>query len=55
MLLEEWDVLEEELLLEVLGAGGDDDAAARQDGGHQVGQRLAGAGAGLGDEVLLFG
>ena len=55
VLLEEGDVLEEELLLEVLGAGGDDDALAGEQRGHQVGQRLAGAGAGFHDEVALVG
>ena len=55
MLLQERDVLEEELFLEVLGAGGDDDALAGEDGGDQIGERLAGAGAGFDDEVALVG
>ena len=40
-------VLGDDLLLERLGGGGDDDLAAAEDGRDQVGQRLAGAGAGL--------
>jgi hypothetical protein len=56
---EEGDVLEVELLLEVFGAGGDDDAllllARAADGGEQVGQGLAGAGAGFDDEVAAVG
>ena len=52
MLLEKRNVLEEELLLQVLGAGGDHDALAGEDRGNQVGERFAGAGAGLDDQVL---
>ena len=44
------EVLEVDLLLQVLGAGGDQHALAAQDGGNQVGQRLARAGAGLGED-----
>ena len=55
MLLQERDVLEEELLLQVLGAGGDHDALAGEQRGDQVGERLAGAGAGLDDQVALIG
>ena len=55
VLLEEGDVLEKELLLEGLGPGGDDDALAGEQGGHEVGERLAGAGAGLDDQVALVG
>ena len=55
MLLEEGNVLEEELLLQVLGAGGDHDALAGKQRGHQVGERLAGARAGLDDQVALIG
>ena len=52
---QERDVLAEELLLEVLGAGGDDDAAAQLHRGQQVGQGLAGAGAGLGQQHAAVG
>ena len=55
VLLEERHVLVEELLLQVLGAGGDDHALAGEDGGDQVGERLAGAGAGLDDEMPPLG
>ena len=47
---QERDVLADELLLEVLGAGGDHDPASQLHGRQQVGQGLAGAGAGLGQE-----
>ena len=40
-----WDVLEVDLLLQVLGAGGDQNPLAIQDRRHEVGQCLAGAGA----------
>ena len=56
---EEGDVLEEELLLQVFGAGGDDDAllvlAGAAEGGQQVGEGFAGAGAGFDDEVAVVG
>ncbi len=55
VLLQKGDVLEVELLLQILGAGGDDDAFAGKDGRDQVGQRLAGTGAGLDDQVLFLG
>jgi hypothetical protein len=44
------DVLVEELLLQVLGASRDHDPAPEMDGGKEVGQGLAGAGAGFGEE-----
>ena len=43
-------VLEEDLLLEVLRAGRDQHALAAEDGGHEIGERLAGAGAGFGEQ-----
>ena len=56
--LKERDVFEEELFLQVLGAGADDDALALIAGhakrGQQVGEGFAGAGACLHDEVTLF-
>ena len=55
VLLQERDVLEEELLLQVLGAGGDHDALAGEQRRHQVGERLAGARAGFDDQVALVG
>ena len=55
VLLKERDVLEEELLLEVLGPGGNDDALAREDGRHEIGQRLPGAGSGFDNQVLAIG
>ena len=39
-----------ELVLQRAGAGGDDGLHARQDRRHQVGEGLAGAGAGLGQQ-----
>src|SRR5690606_216560 len=50
---EERDVLEEDLVLEGLGGGGDDDLLAREGGGDEVGERLAGAGARLDHGVGL--
>ena len=44
----------EELFLQILGAGRNDDALAGANDGHQVGQRLARAGAGFDDQVTLF-
>jgi hypothetical protein len=44
------DVLVEELLLEVLGAGRDHHPATQLGGGKQVGERLAGAGSGFGQK-----
>src|SRR5206468_5769568 len=44
------DVLEEDLLLKVFRAGGDEHALAFQDGWHQVRERLAGARAGFGQQ-----
>jgi hypothetical protein len=43
----------EELVLQGLGAGGDDHLAAREQRRHQVGEGLAGAGAGLGHQHRL--
>ena len=51
VLLQEGDVLEEELLLQGLGAGRDDDALAGADDRQQIGQRFAGAGPGFDDQV----
>jgi hypothetical protein len=54
---EEGNVFEVELLLEIFGAGGDDDAlvalAGEAEGGKEVGEGLAGAGAGFDDEMAL--
>ena len=52
---QERNVLEEELLLEILGAGGDHHALAGENRGDQVGQRLAGAGACLHDQMAFVG
>ena len=48
---QEREVLGGQLVLEGLGGGGDHRGAAGEHGGHQVGQRLAGAGAGLHHQV----
>ena len=53
-LLQERNVFVEELLLQIFCAGGDDDALARANHRHQIGQRFAGAGAGFDDQVALF-
>ena len=48
-------VLRQQLLLERLGRGRDDDAAARVERGEEVAEALAGARAGLREQVLLGG
>ncbi len=57
--LEERNIFEEELLLEILCAGGDDDAMASggalAQGRQQIGQGFAGSGTGFDDEVALVG
>ena len=55
MLFEERNVFEEELLLKILGAGGNDHALAGENRGDQIGERFSGARAGLDDQVLLVG
>ena len=45
----------EQLILQSLGAGGDDHLAAVQQRGDEIGERLAGAGAGLGDKLAACG
>ena len=52
---QEGEVLARQLVLERLGGGGDDGVATRQDGRHEVGERLARAGAGLHRHMLAFG
>ena len=51
---EERHVAEVELILKRFCSGGDDDALAGAQGGQQVGQGFARAGAGLDDEVAPF-
>ncbi len=51
----ERDVVPEQLILERLRRRRDDDAPARERGGHEVREALADARAGLGDEVPLAG
>ena len=53
-LLEKRNIFVEELFLQILGSGGNDHALARANHGHQVSQRLAGAGAGFDDQVTLL-
>ena len=53
-LLEKRDIFMEELFLQILGSGRNDDALAGANDRHQVGQRLARAGAGFDDQVTLF-
>jgi hypothetical protein len=52
--LEKRDVAEVELVLQGLGAGRDDDAAAGSERWEQVGEGLAGAGAGLDDQMAAL-
>ena len=51
---EEGNVAEVELILQGLGAGGDDDALAGAQGGQQVGEGFAGSGSGLDDQVAAL-
>ena len=44
------DVFEEDLLLEILRAGGHENALAAENRGHEIGEGLAGAGPGFGDQ-----
>ena len=53
-LFEKRDILVEELFLQILGSGGNDDALAGTNDGHQVSQRFARSGAGFDDQVTLF-
>ena len=52
--LQEREVLREDLFLERLGSRGDEDAPAAQDGRHEVGDGLPGAGSGLGEEDVAL-
>ncbi len=52
---EERQVLGGELILQRLGRGGDHDASIGLDRGHEVGERLAGAGSGLDHQMSLAG
>ena len=51
VLSEEWQVFGGQLILEGLGGGDDDRAPSRGDHRNQIGQGLAGSGAGLHDQV----
>ena len=51
----EWGVLFGQLILEILGRRGDDDATSRNGDRSQVGQGLADPGTGLNDQVTLAG
>ena len=53
--LEERQVLAGQLVLQRLGGGGHDGGALREDRRHEVGERLARAGAGLHGDVLALG
>ena len=55
MLLQKRNVFVEELLLQVLGAGGDHHAFAGEQRGDQIRERFSGAGAGVHQQVLFFG
>jgi hypothetical protein len=51
---EKGQVAEKELILQGFGAGGDDDPVAGAEGGKEVGEGFAGAGAGFDDQVALL-
>ena len=52
---EDRQILEEDLFLQVLGAGRDEHALAAEDRRHEIGERLAGPGAGLGEQHAAAG
>ena len=54
MLLQERNVFVEELFLQVLGAGGDHHSLAREEGRDQIGERFAGAGARVHQQVAFL-
>ena len=54
MLRQKGNVFEEELLLKILGAGGNDDALPRKDRRDQIGKSLSRSRAGLNNQVLSF-
>jgi hypothetical protein len=51
----EGNVFVHKLVLQVLGAGGDDDALPRRDRGHEIGDGFAGAGAGFREQNAAVG
>ena len=51
VLLQEGHIFEEQLLLQSLGSGRDDDALARANDRQQISQRLAGTGARFDDQM----
>ena len=53
-LLEKRDVFVEKLLLQIFGAGRDDDALARANDRQEIRERFPGAGAGFDDQVALL-
>ena len=55
MLLQERHVLKEELFLQILRAGRNHDALAREQRRDQIGERLSGAGPGLDNQMPFFG
>src|SRR5207245_3958277 len=54
MLLQEGNVLEKQLLLQILGARGDDHPLAAANDGQKVSESLPRAGSGLDDEMPAF-
>ena len=43
-----------ELVLQGLGCSGDNDSAARNDAGHEIGEGLARTGSGFDNEMIAF-
>src|SRR5579864_8523489 len=54
MLLQEWDILEEELFLQVLGTGGNNHALAAADHRQKIGQGLARSRSGFHNQMPVF-
>src|SRR5438045_2457842 len=55
MFFKKRDVFEKQLLLKIFRAGGDDDAAPRENRGDEIREGLAGPSAGLDDQMFLIG
>src|SRR5581483_9916673 len=53
-LLEKWNIFVKQLLLQVLGACGNDHALSRADRWHEISERFSRAGSGLDDQVAAF-
>src|SRR6266542_2036551 len=51
---DQWQIALEKLVLQRLGTRGNDDLAAREQGGYEIGKRLAGARTGFGEQLTAL-